>query len=717
MISKIRLPVWAIAFGLAAGLASTGCGDSSETTGGNGGTGGDGGGGGGGAPPQWQCLLEEGSDPDSAPQLGCEADYDILASEPTDASIPGATSVKTIVDRADDETLYFQNSKRYCIHWDFASSHLSGNGKPIVGDLSTFNTTEYYSPDRRFILGALSHYDGPAKWVYEISPYDTADADMIATAFYKIRDNTWLGEELAFHPTSVTVENVAKDLPDDIPIVSTDDLYAGVDYQPLNPGTTTGILRFHTAAEVDGTYTPFREVVVLDAVPNDISIVSGLITAQFQTPLAHINVLSVNRGTPNMGLRDAQNNEELKALEGKWVELTVGPFDWSIKEITADEAETWWQAHKPDPIVVSPMDLTVTDLREASEMVDLETMTLKQAIGAAIPAFGAKATNYGALANAQLDGAFDDLPPEDQPGPIQPGFGVPMFYYDQFMTDNGLWARIDELMADPQWGDPAFRATALEAFKDELRAAPMRPEVVADIVARADELFPGEKIRFRSSTNSEDLGKFTGAGLYNSETGDPSVPAGEHDSVEWAIKKVWSQVWNPRAFEEREFYSMNHLDVGMGLLVHANFAQEESQGVAITNNPFDTSGLETAFFVNGQIGNNDVVTPDPGVLPDSYLYYFYSAGQPIVYIQHSTLIPAGETVLTEEESYRLGVALDAIHNYFFSAYGGAPGEFYALEVDWKFDDKLSPGTPRLFVKQARPYPGWKTETSAACKPK
>ncbi len=708
MTFKLRL-----FFGALAGFALVGCGDDSTTPLGGGGSGGA-----GGAPPvEWQCLLEEGSDPDSSAQLGCQGDYDILSSEPTDASIPGATSVKTIVDRADNEKLYFQNSKRYCIHWDFAFSHLSGDGKPIVGDLSTFNSTEYYSPDRRFILGALSYYEGPAKWVYEISPYDTADADMIATAFYKMRENLWVGDDLSFHPTSVTVEGVAKDLPADIPITSTDELYDGVDYQPLNPGTSTGILRFRTADEVDGTYTPYREIVVLDAVPNDISIVSGLITAQFQTPLAHINVLSVNRGTPNMALRNAQENEELKALEGKWVELVVSPFDWKIKEITEAEAESWWEEHKPDPITVNPMNLAVTDLREASEMIDLETMDLKEAISTSIPIFGAKATNYGALARAQLDGAFEDLPDEDGEGPVQPGFGVPMFYYNQFMTENGLYDLMNELMADPQWGDPAFRAVALESFKSQLRLRPMRPEVVADIIARGAELFPGENLRFRSSTNSEDLGKFTGAGLYNSETGDPTIPGNATDSVEWAVKKVWSQVWNPRAFEEREFYSMNHLDVGMGLLVHANFPQEESQGVAITNNPFDTSGLEPAFFVNGQIGNNDVVTPAPGVLPDSYLHYFYSAGQPIVYIQHSTLVPEGETVVSEDEAYRLGIVLDAIHKYFYSAYGGAPGEFYALEVDWKFDDKLSPGFPRLYVKQARPYPGWKTETSVACTPK
>jgi hypothetical protein len=653
---------------------------------------------------QWECLIEEGSDPDFASQLGCRADYDILASEPADASIPGATSVKTVIDRVDNNRLYFQNSKRYCIHWDFASTHLSGNGLPIVPELSQFNNTEYYSPDRRFLLGSLSYYSGPEAWVYEISPYDTASSEMIAAAYRIIQDNIWVGEKLAFHPTSVAIEALVPSLPEDITILSTDQLYQGIDYQPLNPGVSTGILRFHTAAEVDGSYTPYREIVVLDEVPNDISIVAGIITAQFQTPLAHINVLSVNRGTPNMAFKGADTDESLKALEGKWVELTVGAFEWSIKEISEAEADSWWEANKPEPLSVQPMNLEVTDLRDTVDMLDLESEPLGEAISNAIPAFGAKATNYGALTDAAALGL---------PIPIQPGFGIPMYYYNQFMEDNGFWLRIEELMESPEWGDPAKRAELLEAFKVEMREAPIRPELVELIKVKAAEVFPGENARFRSSTNSEDLGAFTGAGLYDSETGDPNVPDGQEDSIEWAIKKVWAEVWNSRAYEERDYYSMNHLDVGMALLVHANFPDEEANGVAVTNNPFDTTGLEPAFYVNGQVGGEDIVTPDPNILPDAYLHYFYSPGQPIVYIQHSSMLFEGETVLTTSQSYELGVALDAIHNFFREAYGQDSG-WYALDVEWKFDDKYTPGNPSLWIKQARPYPGWNTETSAAC---
>lgn len=650
------------------------------------------------------CVLEPASDPDFAQQLGCAEDYEQLASVPADSSLPGATSVKTVIDRTDGNALYFQNSKRYCIHWEFASEFLSGNGKPIVAELGAFNLTEYYSPDRRFLLGAVSHYDGPDAWVYEISPYDTADAEMITTAFRTIRDQMWNGDQLAFHPTSVAVEAVAATLPDDIPVVNNDALFEGIDYQPLNPGTSTGILRFHTAEEVDGQYTPYREVVVLDKVPNDISIVAGIITAEFQTPLAHINVLSVNRGTPNMALAGAQQVEELQALEGRWVEFTVGPFDWTIREITKDEADTWWEANKPAPLTIQPKNTSYNEMPNLIDVLDLDGQTLREAISTNIPIFGAKATNYAALQEANAAGL---------PIPIQPAFGIPMFFYNQFMTDNNLWQRITDLMASPEWEDPTLRSGLLEAFRDEMRAAPMRPEVVAAIKVRAAELFPGQNARFRSSTNAEDLGDFTGAGIYNSETGNPTIADPDRDSIEWAVKKVWSQVWNPRAYEERDFYSMNHLDVGMGLLVHANFPEEEANGVAITNNPFDTSGLEPAFYINAQIDGIDIVAPDPGVLPDAYLHYFYYPGQPLVYIQHSSLIPANETVLTTQESYDLAVALDAINTWFRPAYGeNVP--WYAMDVEWKFDDKYTPGTPALFIKQARPYPGWNNDAIGGC---
>lgn len=650
-----------------------------------------------GIPPTADCALPVGPvGCDAGPEareLLCQSDFDALASLPLDASIPGARSVKTVLDQLDGSALHFQNSVRYPIHWEFAYNNLSvANGLPPVPDLGTFNASEYYSPDRRFILGAVVRYDEADTWAYEIAPYDTASADMVADAFYAIRDAAWFGPELKFHPASALHENdVVPLLPADIPIIATDELFAGVEFQPYNLGEATGLLTFRTAEEVDGVITPYRELVVLDAIPNDISVTAGIITAEFQTPLAHINVLSINRGTPNMALRDAWAHPDLAPLEGKWVKLIVTAFDWSIEEITAEEAETWWQENKPDPLAVPVMDLSVSELRSVEDIVT-DGADLATEITEGLAVFGSKGTNYAALVDIGEDVV-----------PIQDGFVIPFHWYRAHMDAHGLQDQLAAMILTPEWLDSTYRAEQLELFKADIVAAPLDPVLLAEVEAKADLLWPDSDTRFRSSTNAEDLGNFTGAGLYNSQTGERGIPNPDEESVEWAIKTAWSNLWNPRAYEERDYYSIDQLAVGMALLTTSNFPDEEANGVCVTNNIYDTSGLEPGFIVNVQIQDYEVVQPPPGVLSDSYIHYFYTPGEPIVYLQHSTLVEAGETVLTTQQSHDLGVALDAIHQWFYPVYG-VDALWYGMDIEFKFDDKNTPGTPQLFIKQARPFP-------------
>ena len=211
-------------------------------------------------------------------------------------------------------------------------------------------------------------------------------------------------------------------------------------------------------------------------------------------------------------------------------------------------------------------------------------------------------------------------------------------------------------------------------------------------------------MRFRSSTNAEDLDGFTGAGLYTSQSGDPDDP---RRPVLDAVREVWASVWNFRAFEERTYRSIDHDTVGMALLVHRSFPDEEANGVALTANPFDTSGLEPGFYVNVQLGERFGGQPEPGVTTDQFIYHYDMPGQPIVFISHSNLVPAGQTVLTTTQTYELGQALDAIHSHFYETYGPTaadPAAWYAMDVEFKFDG-LPGEEPALYIKQARPHPG------------
>jgi len=90
---------------------------------------------GGSSAPQ-KCVIAEGAAaPDSLRQTGCLADFLAISSPPLDSTIPGARSGKVILDTFDGkmtDQLYFQNSVKYQIHYQFASKFLTGPDHIIV---------------------------------------------------------------------------------------------------------------------------------------------------------------------------------------------------------------------------------------------------------------------------------------------------------------------------------------------------------------------------------------------------------------------------------------------------------------------------------------------------------------------------------------------------------------------------------------------------------
>jgi hypothetical protein len=381
---------------------------------------------------------------------------------------------------------------------------------------------------------------------------------------------------------------------------------------------------------------------------------------------------------------------ELRALEGQWVRLRVGAADYEVTTVTVAEADAHWEANKPAAVQVPGLDENVTELRDVAEIVPSGTPPdrLLEVIQAGTRAFGGKAANYAALVHV--------------PGiNVPPGFAVPIAHYLQFMRDNGFDDRVLALLADPAFQtDAALRDQELRRLRDDMHAGAVDAEFQALLLARLERDFPGVRMRFRSSTNAEDLDGFTGAGLYTSNSGE----AGDADSIFDAVKRVWASVWSFRAFEERSFRSIDHTRVGMALLVHRSFPREEANGVALTNNPFDPAGLEPAFYVNVQIGEFSVVQPPAGTITESYLHYFDISNRPVSYLSASNLLAPGERVLSAAQVEELGRALDAVRQFYAPAYAPAAGSdpWWAMDVEFKFDAEDG-AEPALFVKQARPF--------------
>jgi len=653
------------------------------------------------------ALGVDAATPNYLHRIGCTSDFDALASVPMDLSLPGARSGKVALDTAYNEPVYFQNSKRYQIHWEFVSSNL-----PIPGTASAFEETQYYLPeaDRRFLLGTVTYYSGPNVWTLELAPYDTATPPMIAKLFNAVKASAFFGPALRFHPTSDALELTAQRLTSTLPIITTNELYGAIDYQPLVLATAMGQLKYYTATDVaSGVFIPHDTIAVLDQAPNDISVVAGIITEQFQSPLSHVNVLSSNRHTPNMGLRNASTREDVAKYLGKWVKLTVGSARWNLEEVSADEAAAYYAAHKPAKVTLPSLDTSVRGLWDIEEVIpgfkNVSAPDARSAIRSKVPAFGGKAANYSVLAQSV-----------DIPTPRT--FAIPVYYYDQFMRNNGLYDLLDRLIKDSDFQtNPMSRQAKLSEFRNafmtgtidqDLQEA-LRKKLASEFVATNGRPL---KMRFRTSTNSEDLDAFPCAGCYESQSGDP---AKGWDDVLNAIRLAYASAWLYRTYEERDYYGVDQKSVGMALLVHHTFTDETANGVAITANQYDSTGLNPAFYVNVETGGDaEVVHLPPGITADQFLYYRDAPNQPISFITHSNLVPAGTTVLTNKQVSQLATALDAIHELFRSAYQSSTSGFYAMDVEFKFAkvDALGNATPAplLWIKQARPYPGRGTGT-------
>ena len=448
-----------------------------------------------GAPPL-VCVWSNSEPPASLARLGCPADFEALADEPLDTSLPGARTVKYLIDRASLDApptgqscqpacssptvcagvdggaacnryqLYFQNTAARALHFEFARDFLSATcscrpecvtscdcnvdascssgcrcdpdcacgctsverrcSLPPVVDLGTFNATEYISPARRFMLGSITHFEAQDIWALNLAPVDTATPEMIERMFRQIAAAAFFGSQLRFLPASTAQESRAAELPPDISVVTNAEIYADLEYQPLNLGQTIGQVRILRAAELDRVYVSPREIVVLDRVPNDITPVAGLITAQFQTPLSHVNVLSQNRGTPNMGLRHATTRPAIAALAGRWARLTVAANDWSLVEVSVDEAEQWWNDHRPPPVTIPQRDLSVRDLIDV-ERIDVDDVTT----------VGAKAANYGRLQRTAYSTQSSNFERADESGTLPHNWQI----------DQGIWAVADDALA------------------------------------------------------------------------------------------------------------------------------------------------------------------------------------------------------------------------------------------------------------------------------
>lgn len=495
-----------------------------------------------------------------------------------------------------------------------------------------------------------------------------------------------------------------------------------ITYEVYSAGTAYGRVRRYTAEQAASASESFgwQDILVLETAPSDlVGVMAGVVTGARQDVLSHLNVLAARRGTPNLFV--AEPLAAFAAFDGELVRLRATADAYSVTAATPEEAAAYWAANRPSVAIEHPPD---PDFRTLMDVHDIPTGTASER-GAAVGRFGGKVTGLATL--------YTILDPVYQTA----GFGVPDAHYLDFMASNSWELMIDGApqvitfadtitlwLADKKFRtDSALRRASLAALASAMvtRGAvdpALRTALQAQIAATFGD--PAIMVRFRSSSNVEDGVEFNGAGLYASvsacaldepDAGGASACDADKSrrSIDSAIKQVWASLWSFGAFEEREYYQIDHARTAMGVLVSLRHEDEQANGVAFTGNPAD--GKDPRFTINVQAGEVDVVSPPAGVTAElDRLTIVDGEVTAIERAAASSLVPAGEYVLSDEQLRELGAVLGEVQAAYPVDAGDHAPEEVLLDLEFKFNS-----AGKLVIKQIRPFlPGSVSTSQPTC---
>ncbi|HEV7780868.1 MAG TPA: PEP/pyruvate-binding domain-containing protein [Chitinophagaceae bacterium] len=626
------------------------------------------------AQPDKGCEYKGGG-ADYLSRIGCIADFNYIKGRPLTEKFGRAESIK-IVYSIREKKIYFTNSSRFPFHYEFCTSVLGESD-----DLSIFNNKNYKVNARReYILSNLNYYSHLDVYALELMAEDDTKAEDINDLYRKIAALTYFQGKIKVLATSPEMEKKLGTITS-LPLVLSDDIYKGRQFVSLNKGGTYGYLRKVDIKDFDKYNFDKHDIVILNGLPNQLPVISGVLTVPFQTPLCHISLLCLNRGTPNSTYRNAWTDTKLGAFENKLVYYEVTADTFLVRAAQEKDAVAFWtKTENRKPIRLS-VDTSIRQLQ------NMQGLSFKN-----VSLVGGKAANFAELVRIKVD---------KKPLPVPEGsFAIPFYFYYQHLQQNNITASLDSVLKDPLiLNDPQKLDKRLKKIRDAIKDAPLDKEFLAAVMKRLKE--NGNEFvnyRFRSSTNAEDVKGFNGAGLYDSKTGSLSD---KDKPVEKAIKGVWASLWDERAFAERQYFKIDQYSVAMGILVHRAFGEELSNGVAVTRHMYRTN--YPAYTINVQVGEISVVTPPDSVTCDEAIIGLGevtgSKNVEAEYIGRSNL-SKDKPVLTNEQISLLTKYLTAIKDHYYQKVEkGNKGSYwnYGLDIEFKIDAH----TRNLYIKQAR----------------
>lgn len=512
-----------------------------------------------------------------------QADFDAMArvyNAKTPYALPHAMF---IIDRNNKNKIYFVNSQKYRFHQDFANAvYLSlKRGEDFFKEV-------YVNDKRRLIVGTIAWQIPVQKFTFEFWEGDLIPTDLIKLTYEVINKNFFT--EVAFKPNSIRHEDSSADL--NIPKISADEISKNQEYLPLN--TALGRGRIHIIDKLDDTVEiGSNEIVVLNELPLDLPPVAGIIISKPSSPLSHVNLLAKGWNIPNAYIKNA--NQLFKEYDGKWWEFETKLTDYTIKPCLKacldinDKINQELNRLPKSP----PSDLTVKKLASLAEMRKKDSNI-----------YGSKSANLGEVVRLNKLKNFE----------VPNGFGIPFVYYKEFMESNGFDKDVDDLRDIYDFiHNPSFRRKKLEDFRAKIQNGKFDEKLKAEIIQKWKASLGKQPVYVRSSSNAEDTGNFSGAGLYSSVEN-----VTDDEKIIEAVKTVWASIWNYKAYEARERNFVEHSDTYMAVLVQTGVKMDNG-GVMITKDPYDKEN-KGAVYISATWGHNIGVTSEKKAIPEQILF-------------------------------------------------------------------------------------------------
>lgn len=206
---------------------------------------------------------------------------------------------------------------------------------------------------------------------------------------------------------------------------------------------------------------------------------------------------------------------------------------------------------------------------------------------------GGKGANLGELTKLEI--------------PVPPGFIVTTQSYFHFLDESGLRAKITAILKKLDVDDSRQLDKSATRIKELISNAKM-PQTIADEIRDAYEKLGG-LVAVRSSATAEDLPEASFAGqqrTFLNIQGETEVIA--------AVQGCWASLFEPRAIFYREQHGLNHIRVGIAVVVQ-RMVQSKRSGVMFTREPVTN---EEKVAIEAVYGLGEAVVSG-GVTPDLYL--------------------------------------------------------------------------------------------------